>query len=160
MSVHEDTQDFIILTVKMLHPNLSPLLLCVTLRGIVYLRENPHSECHANVEGKGWKKAPPCCCRTSLNTEGNQSTYSIGAAVGGDAMSGTPGWGTPDLSFHLHAVSLRHLCITRQCRRELWEGWGECELVKYTVGKVKHRECYRMDLGITLYVSVWERKRN
>lgn len=126
---------------------------------ILCWRETPNADCHANVEGNSWKKAPLphlppllpsptcCCCGASLNTEGEAKR--TGAAVGGEAMSGTKGWGTPDLSFHLLFLSAWHLRITRHHCERRGRGESEWKFIKQT----SERSAFRKP-GSHLWVNV------
>lgn len=82
------------------------MLPCYSLCGILCLRENPCSECNANVEGKGWKKAPPCWCVALLITEGNQSTSALLWVV----MQCPELWAKELLTFHFVCTFCHSLC--------------------------------------------------
>lgn len=72
-------------------------------------RETPTAEHNANIEGKRRKKSPSLLLQHF--TEHWGEVEHSDAAVGGNAMSGAKGWGTPDLSFHLLFLSDWHLSL-------------------------------------------------
>lgn len=108
------------------------------------LRENPHSESHANVEGNGWKKAPPCCCGASLNSEGGTEAH-------------RPGCGRWCNCQELEAEELLtfpFICtFYRTCAMH-----GGVDVKINSEGRAfrKQTVCYRMDFNAN--VCVWERK--
>lgn len=75
VSSNFQTQHSVHTIIHTTYSNIHTIPLCLTLCGILCLRENPDCKSHANTEGKGWKKAPPVReAHASLNTEAHQST--------------------------------------------------------------------------------------
>lgn len=165
VSSNFQTQHSVHTIIHTTYSNIHTIPLCLTLCGILCLRENPDCKSHANTEGKGWKKAPPGTWGTCF-TEHWGTPKHTGAAVGGVAMSGTRGWGTPDLSYHLYFLSIWHLCIT-ECHCEMWEGWeNENRFLKNNRKQSmnnafrKHSIHNRLVLHVNVCVSDWKWKRN